>query len=151
MKVICSAFMIFVCNIPSSIEDIWCKGKKKKTETQFHNKIQSGKSSLVCWDVFGSFVTRTLPPGSRVSWWAPWLWVVSQEDPSWFLELILVSFIVKPIAPQGRDFVPTRKRLLNKMFVIKWAFDGWWATPWRQPPQQWPSTREEPSCGGRPS
>lgn len=48
MKVICSAFMIFVCNIPSSIKDIWCKGKtnKQTTETKQtnNNRNQTNKT-----------------------------------------------------------------------------------------------------------
>lgn len=115
--------MIFVCNIPSSTEDIWCKGKKKskKPETLFHNKIQSGKSSLVCWDVFGFRVTWTVPPWSGISWWAPYLW---------------------PRAPQGRGFVPTRKRLLNMNFVTEWAFDDRWSTAWETCTPAVPSTLE---------
>lgn len=35
-----------------------------------------------------------------------------------------MSVIVEPMAPQGKDFVLTR-RLLNMTFVIKWASDDW--------------------------
>ena len=68
-------------------------------------------------------------------WWAPWLYLGDQSRGP---QLIFATYfrcllIVKPIAPQGKDLVPTRRRLLNTIFVIKWAFDGWWTTPWEAP------------------
>lgn len=36
-----------------------------------------------------------------------------------------MSVIAEPMAPQGKDFVLTRRRLLNMTFVIKWASDDW--------------------------
>lgn len=148
MKVICSAFMIFVCNIPSSIEDIWCKGKKKKKkETEFHNKIQSGKSSLVCWDIFGFLVVWILPPGSGGSWWGPRLWVISQEGSCWFLQFMFGVFYSRASSSSGEGLCAQKKEALEDDFCNQDSI--WWPVNHILGGTH-PSTLEEPSCGRRP-
>lgn len=131
--------MVFVCNIPSSIEDIWCKGKKKrkkKLSSTIKYKVAKVhlcvETSLASWS-FGLCLrdqgVRGEVPGYG--------WSIKRA-PAGFCNLCLVSFIVEPVAPQGRDFVPKRRRLQKTIFVIKMAFDDWRATSWGIPtPAHW--------------
>ena len=122
--------MIFVCNIPSSIEDIWCKRKKLSSTI----KYKSGKSSCMCCLMFcvtelGSSGVGICHPwgggGSSKSWRGSWYYFSN------CYLVILYNQALEDVGALGTETGKWGKKTVNvtqkeKEYVPVWLEGRYW-------------------------